>query len=385
MSRASALALLASLALAARPATAQPATPAATAPAAVTREASLLRAPDGKALPSIPRDADPLDWETWYDRGVTLLKFDGRAAERAFARAAQLRPDRAEPFVARWVAVHVSDPERFARYLDDDARTLRDPRVARADSVRDLAFRRNPFVHQGLTMVVFDALPGYWGHDDATRGWLALANADLFKAAHFFGEVLRRQPERNPWLRFVRASALLNAGKPDSAQAELTTLLAARRARDARLTVRSYESKALLEYAVGLIHLAARRDGAAREAFGRALEEDAAFAPAHAVLGTMPGPAAAALHELTLATELAPDDPLYHRWHADALAQAGQGAEAIAALRRATALAPHWAEPHRRLAALLAAAGDAEGARAATAAWLERAPRGDPARATAGR
>ena len=349
-------------------------------------EAPALRAPDGREPPALPPGADPNDWEAYFDLGVRLLAVRARDAEAAFARAAQLRPDRAEPLFGAWVAFHGRDHERFARYLRDDERTLRDPAVLRADAARALAFWRNPFVHQGLIVGVMDQLPGRWNEDLETRGWLALARADLPRATDLFGQVVRRSPDRNGWLRFVRASAFVNGGRPDSALAELTALLAQRRAADERRTVGRYEPKAMLEYASGLLHLQGRRSEAAREAFGRALVEDAAYAPAHAMLGAMAqaaGDSTAALLELGTATQLAPDDPVFHLWHADALERAGRPGEAAIALRRATALAPRWPDPHRRLALVLARAGDAAGARDANAAFLARAPRRDPSRGAA--
>jgi hypothetical protein len=72
----------------------------------------------------------------------------------------------------------------------------------------------------------------------------------------------------------------VNLRQYDSAAAQISALLAQQRAAETKVIGKGYESKELLEYAMGLLQLQRGRTPAAREAFGRAAVENAAFAPA---------------------------------------------------------------------------------------------------------
>src|SRR4029079_16602052 len=120
--------------------------------------------------------------------------------------------------------------------------------------------------------------------------------------------------KRNGYLRFVRASAFVNSHRPDSAAVQLDSLLAQLRAEDQKVLVTGYESKAMIEHAIGLLHLLGNRLAPARDAFSRALLEDASFALSHAMLGEIAISAkdsAAALLEYGMATETGPGDVEY--------------------------------------------------------------------------
>ncbi|HYC52867.1 MAG TPA: hypothetical protein VEB19_17265, partial [Gemmatimonadaceae bacterium] len=157
--------------------------------------------------PRIPRDADPNDWEAYYDAGVAQLVRDPRAAEQLFTWASRLRPDRAEPLYARWVAYWARNVDDFVKYARGDEKTWRSPAVVRNDSLRERAMRRNPFVHQGLIVAVYDMLPGRFTDDPVTRGWIALGRAELPQALAAFGVAVSKDPKRNSYLRYTRAAA----------------------------------------------------------------------------------------------------------------------------------------------------------------------------------
>src|SRR5689334_21338524 len=102
--------------------------------------------------PFLPREADVNDWQAYYDFGIARLASDSRLALQAFTWASHLRPDRAEPLYARWIAYWSEQGgDRFGQYLRDDEKVMRDPKVHAADSLRSLALDRSPFVHQGLS------------------------------------------------------------------------------------------------------------------------------------------------------------------------------------------------------------------------------------------
>lgn len=335
----------------------------------------------GAQRPKLPSDKDPNDWQDYYDDGVRLLGSSANGAQARFEYAAHLRPDRAEPIYGQWITFWAHDIGRFERYLREDERTLRDSLVVRAESIRALAFRRNPFVHEGLDVFLYDQLPGRWRDDPLTRAWIFLGEAKLSQALDRFGEVIRREPERYGYLRFVRASAFVNTGHVDSAAAEIGALLVQLRAEDAKTLGGEYESKDLLEYAMGLLQLQMQHTAAAHAAFGRATVENAAFAPAHEMLAELAMSAndtATALLESGLAKETEPNDVLYVVGHARALRQARHLTEAAAELRDAIAMEPLYAEPYYLLGGTLEESGDKPGAADAYTQFFGHATRYDP-------
>jgi predicted Zn-dependent protease len=337
----------------------------------------------GAQRPSLPRDKDANDWEAYYNLGVEQLGHSSDRAEAAFVWASRLRPDRPEPLYGQWLAIHMRDSRRFERYLQDDEKTLRDPEVVRADSLRAAAFRRNPFVHQGLIVLLWDRLPGQWPDNALTRAWLSLGRANLPDAAHEFGMLIRRNPEKYGYLHFVRAATLVSLHQFDSAATEISALLAQERAQDTKSLGNGYESKELLEYALGLLQLNLRNAAAAREAFGRATVENAGFAPAHALLGELAVAArdtTTALLEFGLAAETDPTDAVILIGYGKALRVAGRPADAAVQFRKAAVLEPYYAEPFLSLALALEEAGDSAGATDAYGQFLSKSTQSDSRR-----
>jgi tetratricopeptide (TPR) repeat protein len=339
--------------------------------------------------PRLPRGADPNDWEAYYDMGIERLrKDDGSAAEAAFYWSSRLRPDRADPLYGRWLAFWARDIKTFGDYLREDSRVLRDPRVLRVDSLRFAALRRNPFIHQGMVIYLYNRLPGNWQQDQLTMGWIALGQAQLPLALERFGRLVKSDEKKYGHLRFTRASAFANIQRLDSAAAELTTLLAQLRAEDDKAVGAAYQSKELLELALGLLHLQVRRTAAAKEAFGRAITENAGFAPAHMWMGRMAVAArdtANALLESSLAVETDPSDVEARISYGDALILARRPKDAVLQYLKAAELEPFYADPRFRLATATEAAGDAAAAKEHFARFLELASRSDPRRVEAER
>ena len=176
----------------------------------------------------------------------------------------------------------------------------------------------------------------------------------------------------------------MNSGKPDSAAAEIAALLAQLRAEDAKSLGNGYESKELLEYAMGLLELRRGRTKAAHDAFGRAAVENAAFSPAHAMLGEMALTAhdgATALLEYGLATETDSSDVEYIAGLGRAYQVTNHGSDAVAQFRRAVALEPMYASPYVLLGSALQDTGDKTGAVAAYSKFLMHATQSDYRRA----
>lgn len=334
----------------------------------------------GGAKPRLPTGVDPFDWEAYFDWGTEHIAKDLTASDSAILWSSRVRPDRAEPLFARWIVFWARDIRQFEKYLNDDEKTLHDPRVAEAETLRERALRRNPFVHQGMIVYLYQKLPGYIRDTPLTRAWFALGEGDLPRALGLFATVISREPQRFGYLRFVRASAFVNSGRPDSAAAEISTLLAQLHAEDAKSLGNGYESKELLEYALGLVELRRNHTPAAREAFGRALVENAAFSPAHAMLGELAMNAhdtTTALMEYGLATETDSTDVELILGMGRAYLLARRPADAVSQFQRAVQLEPLYAEPYVRLASALEAKGDRPAAARAYGQFLEHISQDD--------
>ena len=346
---------------------------------------ALVRAQDA-SRPRLADEADPNSWEAYYDYGIAKLQVDRfDAADTAFAWASRIDPTRAEPHYAQWVTYWMRDLHKFTLFLKDDESLARDTTVRNAEARRELALRRNPFVHQGLETIIFDRLPGRWGEDLTSRAWIAYGQGHLEKSLDEFGEAVRRHPERI-WLHTLRASAFANLGNADSAASELDVTLKQLRARDEAKVGDLYQSKELLEYGIGLAELQRRHADAARVAFGRAAVENPAFGPAHVQLGELAlasRDTATAISEMALAADLEPSDPLVMMAYARALVAAGRPADALPRTQAAVAAAPYYADARLLLGAVLERTGDRAGAAKAYNAFLGMATRNDGRRSWA--
>ncbi|HEX8903707.1 MAG TPA: tetratricopeptide repeat protein [Longimicrobiaceae bacterium] len=335
--------------------------------------------------PQLPAGADPKDWNAYFDRGVALLRPSPTEADEMFRWASRIDPTRAEPYFGRWVAFHLHDSDRFVRYMEWDESVMRNPAVIAADSFHIRAMVRNPFVHQGLAVLLYDALPGNYGTSMYTRAYLEYAEGTLDKAVYDLKLLIQRQP-RMFRAREILAQALVAQGQFDSARVQMDSVVAALRRQDERQLTRVYESKSLLLYGIGLLQLAQNRPAEAREAMAQAVLEDASKWYTHRGLAlalTAAGQHAEAVEEYRAALELSAADPVLLQEYGEALSAAGDHAAAIEQLERAVALSPYWAEPWLSLGNAHLRAGNAAGAIGAFNGYLQRAPRS--AAETAGR
>jgi tetratricopeptide (TPR) repeat protein len=346
--------------------------------AAVLAFPAVLAAQEAPPRPNLPRGADANDWEAYFELGDRMFKRNPQQSAAAFYWASRLDPSRAEPLFARWAAYYGNDMGSWMGYLSEDEEILRRPAVIANDSLLLWAYRRNPFVHRGLEVALYALLGERLRWGDATIGFMSYGEGDFGRAADQFGRLIRGNPGGHVRFRHWRALAFVGAGQVDSAAAEISELLRVLRAADAQRLAYYYESKALYEYALGLLHEAQNRPAEARRAFERALEEDLTMYPARSGLARLSlreRKAAEAVEHLAQAVEIAPEDALMHFEYANALMSANRRDEAIPRYQQAIAMEPHYADPYLRLAVALQNAGQREGALAAYRAYLERAPR----------
>ena len=325
----------------------------------------------------LPTVVDTNDWEPYYDIGVQQLTRNRFTAEAAFHWAARLDPTRAEPLFARWVAFYANDPQLFYKSLTGDKDVLRDPRIQDVNAMRARAIQRNPFVHQGLMIVAYSNVFRF-GDDALTKGWFHYARGELPQALERLGKAVDRDPVGNANVRFIRANAFVNTRQVDSALFELQKMLAHLRSLDTGKRVATYESKELVEFAIGLIHADRRNVGAAVEAFGRAVAENAGYAPAHLALGRIAiarNEQEKGLAELSLAVSLDSTDVAAKLEYANALYYARRQGEALEHVQAAIALEPWYAEGYLRLATIYDSMDDVPRARQAYTDFLARAPK----------
>lgn len=330
------------------------------------------------ARPNLSRSADPNDWEAYFEHGERLFERAPAQASAAFYWAARMDPTRAEPLFAQWATFFARDQGTWLAYLEENHEILRRAAVIANDSLLLRAFRRNPFVHRGLEAALYAGLGRRLRWDGVTTAFMNYGQGDFGRAADGFGRVVRSNPVGNVRFRQWRALAFVGAGELDSAAVELTQLLATLRMADAVQVSYYYESKALYEYGLGMLHDARGRPTEARRAWERALEEDLSMYPARAALARLSlreRKAAEAVEHTSQVVEIAPDDAVMHFEHGNALMAANRRDDAIEAYRRAIQLEPHWADPWLRLGVGLENAGEPDQAAAAYAGYLQRAPR----------
>ena len=147
--------------------------------------------------PTVPRGADPNDWETYFDLGDRVFQRNPRQAIAAFSWASRLDPSRAEPFFARWAAYYGNDQGWWIGYLTEDSEILRRPAVIQNDSLLLWAYRRNPFVHRGLEVGLYAMLGRQLRWDGAMVAFREYGEGDFREAAQRFGAIVRGNPGRN--------------------------------------------------------------------------------------------------------------------------------------------------------------------------------------------
>jgi tetratricopeptide (TPR) repeat protein len=335
-----------------------------------------------QALVTIPPEADPNDWEAYFDAGVAALRTAPSDAAAALVEASRRDPSRAEPYIARYVAFWLSRTVRdFADYRSGDRKAYDDPAVRAADSLYLLALVRNPFVHRGLEALLYDRGQRLLTTAD-TRGWVAYSAGNFREAVAVYTRAIERDSVRTLWQRRERALSKVGYGDLLGAQQDLEFLLRELRRRDATdADVEYYSSKHGLLHMIGLLQTQRRQFAPAREAFLEALVEDAGFAYAHAGLGTVARAernARGAVEAFGQAVLLAPRDPVLRQSYAASLLDAGDLDGAVTEARAALQAEPLWAAPYLTLARALERRGAMGEARAAYEAFIARATRTDP-------
>ena len=321
--------------------------------------ADAQKKPKEPKRPKMQAGRDTNSAGAYYYWGLGQLEGNPRAAEDAFYWASRLEPAWADPLYAQRIAFHMSNLERFWKYLTGTKYVLRSAEVRRADSLHFRALLRDPFFFRRHDKMLIDrlyeALTGQHGMisgDPEMRAWFAYSQTQFPQAVELYARAIEKDP-KDYELHAERARAFYHMSRFDSTVAELNRALAGYRKEDDEDLVVLYESKAMYEYSIANAYIQAGKLQEAREALGRALTEDLSFYVAHqrlAALSLKTGDTATALSEYQLAVELNNDDAALRTEYATVLVMLGKHAEAEPHLLRAIELEPWYARSYAVLA-----------------------------------
>ena len=366
--------------------------------AAISTSADAQKVPD---RPKLAAGADTNDARALTDFGNFILRRNPAAAADAFYWATRIDPSLAEAYYGRYVALHVQQPRRLSSYWSGNKSVVQSKDVQRIDSLFSYALMLNPVVIQrhergmiiavikgniqasgGPTLSAADEIRleqdiDYYMKDWAagSRARMAYADGNYTEALELYGKAIKETKKPADY-RAARGRLFLQLGKADSALAEFNLALDELRKRDKKEFVYIYNSKALLELTQGIAFEQANDTAGARKAYGRALEEDLSYFPAHVRLGFLSatvGDTAMAISEFGLAVQLRPDDGLLRHQYGSVLKGAGRHAEAVEQFDKAISLEPWFAMPHRLRGESLEKLGKTDEAKASYRRYLELA------------
>ena len=307
--------------------------------------------------PKLDKDADPNDWRSYYVAGARSIQVSPAKSAELFWWASRLSPGSAEPLHMRWVALWLANAKLLE---EEDFRPGSDEErlVWQIDSVLYDAFSLDPFTQRQYSRLVYDAMPGTYGSDAFTKGFLAYSEGRYELALSHLRRATGGRVARSA--RYYRALSFHALQRYDSAAAELEALASMARTNNETRFRRVYESPAIYEYGVAMARARLKDLDGARTALLRALEEDVSFAAAHAALATIAqarGDTAEAVRERQLAVDLRPTSGVLRDELGTALRAAGRLEESVAAYEKAIELEPHWAAPHFNVALVLETLG----------------------------
>jgi tetratricopeptide (TPR) repeat protein len=359
---------------------------------------------DEPKRPRLPAGVDTNNAQVYYDYGLEKLDRDPERAADAFYWAMRINPTSADAYYARRCALLLSDKYRFQKYEEDDRRTLQSDEIKRIDSLYYYSLTINPFMYRKLDVTLLRAYINNIAEDIARRDRDVSANEVQYviqrEMSHWsagfrawqaygegrFGDALRlyadaiKNARSKAWYRTERGRLFFQLDHADSALSELSQALEELRKTDKKDLVYVYDSKALLEHSVGLIHQRLGNVAAAKEAFGRALQEDLSYFPAHVQLGYIALEAkdtTTALSEMDLAVQIHADDPTLRYIYGYSLAVSGKYKDAEVQLRKAIELDPVFATPYHVLGQVLDGQGKGSEALAQYQTFLARASQQD--------
>jgi tetratricopeptide (TPR) repeat protein len=375
-----------------------------------------LAAQKGPKIPTRPRldpGADTNDARSYYQYGVRQISSKPEESVRAFYWASRIDPSSGEVLYAmRAAGLMAMSSDALVDYLDYSAKK-RKPEYLALDSLLYRAYTINPFLYrsldQQLTRRILEAEirnenPSIDGaelnlfilrvlQDSRQTGWQSYALARFPEALDDYARQLktldktknkrnkREHEDDASEIHAERSRIFYLIGNMDSALTEMSAAMAGLSERDAKETVILYESKAMYDESLGMIHERAKHPDLAREAYAHALEEDLAYYAAHSKMASLQleqGDTASAITEMELAVQLQPDDPVLRYDYAMTLVRARRDGEAATQLGKSIAADSFYAPPHMLLARMADVEQYTEDAVKEYQLFLSLAARSDP-------
>lgn len=346
---------------------------------AIAQLASGQKGKNEPRRPKLPAGVDTNNAQVYYEIGLEELERDPDKSADAFYWATRINPMLADAYYGRRCAMLLSDRWRFQKYYEDDRRTLQSDDVKRIDSLYYYSLTINPFLYRKLDLRLFNHYVSNIAEDIARRenvsqnevqfeiqkwlsqgppsmrAWQAYGEGRFSDALGLYADAIGRARRKAPY-RTDRGRLFFQINQPDSALVELSQALEELRKTDKKDLVYVYESKALLEHSMGLVYQRLGNTAAAKEAFGRALQEDLSYFPAHVQLGYLALDAkdtTTALSEMDLAVQIRGDDPALRFIYGYSLAVSGKLKDAESQLRKAIEIDPVYAAPYNALGQVL--------------------------------
>lgn len=364
-------------------------------------------------IPSRPRTsaiADTNDARAYLNHGISSFDRDPDIAAGAFYWASRLDPTMGDAFYGYRSAEIMRTPNLRREYFNSGENSRTSKEMQRLDSLYLRAVVSSPFLYRRLDRLM---LTKWWRESlerslrqsgvglheipegdithyierslqqssIGTRAWSAYSNGDFGSALEMYAEAAKGTKEKAGY-RTARGRIFGMRNEADSAIAEFKLAIDELKQRDEKRVVVLYNSKAVLEHSIAVLLEGRGDNNGAREAYGRALEEDLSYWPAHLRLGLLAlneKDTTAALAELDLAAQVAPQEPSVRHMYGVTLSYAGRNADALEQLRKAVELEPYWAQPYAVIGRLL----ERENPSAAMEAYqnfLARASRAAPLR-----
>ena len=359
--------------------------------------------------PKRPRSAsvpDTNDARAYLNFGNRNAKADPFAAADAFYWAARLDPTSGEALYGRAMGLVMRSRSTLRTYMRGGRYSMQSKDLRGIDSLFFYAHTTDPFLFRRLER---DVLLSYYRNEvqesvrstadevsdteidhyitssmsaagPEMQAWLAYGEGDFQSALSLYAAAMKGT-KKKAWFHTERARIFGRLAESDSAVAEFQSALKELRARDAKELVILYNSKAVLEHSIAILLEQKNDVSGAREAYGRALQEDLAYFPAHVRLGLLASTAndtATAITELELATQIAPNEPYPRFMLASGLIRFARVERALTEIQKTIELEPYWATPYAQLALLLENKGDGPAALAAYNAYFAHAAQNHP-------
>lgn len=353
--------------------------------------------------PKLAADADTNDANAYFSHAARVLAERPNEAAQAFYWAARLDPSSADALDGRRAAMIMRRLSTFKLYMEGGRRARESKELKALDSLAMRALRldplyyrkndhamlttyyrnelrqENPTAAQGdIDRYVRDML---YNGSVSMRAWVEYSEGQFGPALSDY-EVAMKQSREPGYFRLQRGRVYALQGKFPAAIAEfrLASEAYAKREADRDENVVFYSSRAIVEHSLAIAYSRIAQLDSARAALGRAISEDLSYFMAHVELSRLALAAkdtATAVSEMSLAADLASDEPYVHYLHGSMLLAAGQAAESIAPFKKALELEPFHAGSHFDLAMALEKTGDKDGARASYTRFLSLASRRD--------